>query len=343
MPPRRRAQYGTGTKPARRSDGLWVARFEAGWTADGKRRRVVVSAKTEAACKVKLKDRQREFAADQSTGLNVRETVKSWSETWLPRHARKVRPTTYATDAGAVRKWIVPTLGHRRLSDLTPGDLRKLEDAIRTAGRTSTTALHAHKTLLTMLKAAVVEGHHVPDRVMLAPKPTKAANDRTSIPLAEAWRLLDVIGKRDDAPRWVSALLQGMRQGESLGLTWGAVDLDRGIIDVSWQLQALPYLAHGRRAHPRAGELDPEPVGPRVGLTDGPAHPRRGRPGALARPAAAGGRRAPVRSALPPARDAAHRRVTAHPGGRRPLRHRVHRRTRDARRGLRPRRGRAGP
>jgi integrase len=34
----------------------------------------------------------------------------------------------------------------------------------------------------------------------------------------------------------------GCPRCESLGLTWGAVDLDRGIIDVSWQLQALPYL-----------------------------------------------------------------------------------------------------
>src|SRR5690606_6470517 len=33
-----------------------------------------------------------------------------------------------------------------------------------------------------------------------------------------------------------------MRQGECLGLTWQAVDLDRGHLDISWQLQALPYL-----------------------------------------------------------------------------------------------------
>jgi integrase len=48
--------------------------------------------------------------------------------------------------------------------------------------------------------------------------------------------------QRPDRARWVAALLQGMRQGEVLGLTWECVDLDGALIDVSWQLQALPYV-----------------------------------------------------------------------------------------------------
>jgi integrase len=35
-----------------------------------------------------------------------------------------------------------------------------------------------------------------------------------------------------------------MRQGECLGLTWDAVNFDAGTVDVSWQLQAVPY-RHG--------------------------------------------------------------------------------------------------
>ncbi|MCB1240271.1 MAG: hypothetical protein KDB30_11430 [Tetrasphaera sp.] len=56
-------------------------------------------------------------------------------------HATRVRPTTYTTDSGAIRKWIVPTLGHRRLADLTPADTRALRKAITAAGRSTTTAL----------------------------------------------------------------------------------------------------------------------------------------------------------------------------------------------------------
>ena len=244
--PKPRAAYGSGAKPYHRADGMWVARIEGGWTADGKRKRIPVSAKTEAECKRRLKAKQRELAQGREHGLSVRETVKSWAETWLPRHAQKVRPTTFTTDRGTVNKWIIPTIGHRRLADLTPADLRRLRDTITDAGLSTTTALHAHKTLLTMLKAAIVEGHHVPERVLLAPKPGKATNDRTALPIDEAWRIIGLAGEGGDGSRWAAALLQGMRQSEVLGLTWDRVHLAdtlaESYIDVSWQLQELPYL-----------------------------------------------------------------------------------------------------
>ncbi|MDQ1734439.1 MAG: hypothetical protein QOH56_690 [Pseudonocardiales bacterium] len=56
--------------------------------------------------------------------------------------------------------------------------------------------------------------------------------------------MLRVATDRPDGSRWVAAFLQGMRQGECLGLTWAAVDIAAGHVDVSWQLQAIPY-RHG--------------------------------------------------------------------------------------------------
>lgn len=235
-----RRQYGSGGL-RQRDDGKWVGTIEAGYTPRGTRRRVSVVAATEAEAKRKMKDKQRAIDQDGAAPTTGRATVKSWSDTWLAAHATRVRPSTYTTDAGAVRKWIVPTIGPKRLDTLTPGDMRAVHVAIRKAGRSSTTARQAHWVLIGMLKAALLEGHRVPPNVLLVHAPTRAASDRDAIPLDDAKRILQEAAKGNGA-RWVMALLQGMRQAEVLGLTWDAVDLDKGTVDISWQLQSLPYL-----------------------------------------------------------------------------------------------------
>ena len=234
-----RRQYGTGSI-TRRSDGRYMVRIEAGWTANGTRRRVSRIAKTEAEAKRILRDLQREHAAGEEVG-GRKVTVKAWCDTWLDMQATRVRPKTYDTDASTVRRWIVPTIGHRKLADLTPADVRRLTTAVRDAGRTTTTARYAQAVLQRALKAAVREGHPVPERVMLVDKPAAAVSDRTALTIPEAVAVLDAASRRADGSRWVAALLQGMRQGECLGLTWEHVDFDRERIDVSWQLQTLRY------------------------------------------------------------------------------------------------------
>lgn len=241
MPPRKRRQYGSGSI-TRRPDGKYLGRLEAGYTATGARRRISVVASSEAEVKRRLRDKRMELEREGPGAVTTtRPTVKAWSETWLAAHERSVRPKTYATDTSAVRKSIVPTIGHRRLADLTPGDVRRVTDAVRKAGRTSTTAGYAHAVLQRMLKAAVLEGHRVPDRALLVPKPAPAVSDRDALTVPHAAAVLNLADKQPDGVRWWCALLQGMRQGEVLGLTWDAVDLEAGLVDVSWQLQALPY------------------------------------------------------------------------------------------------------
>lgn len=235
-----RRQYGSGGL-RQRADGKWVGTIEAGYTPRGTRRRVSVVATTKAEAKRKLTAKQRALDTDGAAPTSGRATVKTWSDVWLPIHAAKVRPSTYTTDAGAVRKWIVPTIGAKRLDTLTPGDVRAVHVAIRKAGKSSTTARQAHWVLMGMLKAALLEGHRVPPNVLLVQAPVKAAHDRDAIPLEDVKAILAEAAKGNGA-RWVMALLQGMRQAEVLGLTWDAIDLERGVVDVSWQLQPLPYL-----------------------------------------------------------------------------------------------------
>ena len=94
------------------------------------------------------------------------------------------------------------------------------------------------------LKAASLEGHTIPARIFHVPPPAKGQSDRTEVSVADAIALLKAAETDPRRSRWVAALMQGVRQGECLGLTWEHIDLERGLLDISWQLQPLPY-AHG--------------------------------------------------------------------------------------------------
>lgn len=243
--PKKRRQYRSGSV-YKRADGKWVGSFAAGWSASGARRRLTVVADTEAAAKTKLAQRHREFIKNGPPveGNTGRATVKSWSETWLVIRQKKDRPKTYSSRQSAVNKWIVPTLGTTRLDALTPNHIRRLTDAMLAAGRSSTTARSVQGILTKMLRDALVEGHPVSPRLLEMESPDAAISTREAIPIKDAAALLVTAAKTPDASRWAAALLQGMRQGECLGLTWPCVDLANDVIDVSWQLQPIPY-AHG--------------------------------------------------------------------------------------------------
>lgn len=236
-----RRSYGDGSV-FQRKDGKWVGQFYAGYTPSGNRRRKSVIADTQNKARTRLRIAMREHAAGETT-IDPRATVKAWCDEWLPRQRERVRPAAWNADRGAVANWIIPAIGARKLTDLTPADVRKVHKAV-TAKRAQGTAIRVHATLMGALKAASLEGHTIPARIFQVPPPAQAPTDRTGLTVEQAVKLLKAAERDPRRSRWVAALLQGMRQGECIGLTWDLVDLDRGLIDISWQLQALPY-AHG--------------------------------------------------------------------------------------------------
>lgn len=248
MAERKRRDHGSGSVYQRASDGMWIGTLEAGWTARGTRRRLIVSDKTEAGAKRKLRDKQVKLDRGE-VGHSERTTVKAWATEWLAMKEQTLRPKAYAAAASPTRRWIVPTIGHRRLTQLTPADVRAVATAQRDAGLKGTTAAATHRTLMNMLRTAAREGHAIPQAVLLAEPPTTAKSDRQPLTLPETLACLAVASELPHGTRWVFALLHGMRQGECLGVTWDSLALegDDPALTVGWQLQALPYVGDGRK------------------------------------------------------------------------------------------------
>lgn len=224
-------------------DGRWRAQVFRGYSPAGTRLYRTRTVPTKTAAKTALRDLLRDQHTGAAPEVSRGTTVKTWSEQWLAAHQRAVRPKTYATDAGAVRKWVIPAVGGRRLDQITPGDVRAVAAAVEDAGLSLTTARHAQAMLTRLLRAAQAEGYGIPPRSLAVELPVRGPSDRDAIPLSDVAAILQAAQPRPHYTRWLAAFMQGIRQAEALGLTWDAVDLDRCLIDVSWQLQAIPYRA----------------------------------------------------------------------------------------------------
>ena len=281
--------YGDGSKPLyRESDRIWVASFEAGYTATGGRRRKSVSAKTEAECKRRLRDAVRAYRLEGEISLDPKMNVRRWCDQWLAARKNDVRPLVHQDYRRIVAKWITPTIGHYRLSELSPEAVRKLARAVSAAGLSSGTAAGIHGLLLSILRDARREGYVVPEPVFLTRRPEKAESSRSSLSVVQAATILlnastpnawpalpadptprhadggEIAGRNrtkvqreavtayrlaarrrthaeaTSPARWMVGLMQALRQGEALGLTWGdSINFKNHLIRVDRELVYL--------------------------------------------------------------------------------------------------------
>ena len=232
-----------GNRARHKCRGPWVGALTAGWNERGKRRRVTVTGKTEADVKRRLRDKRNAIAkAGESPQAHaIRKTVKSWADEWLEIRQAKVRPKTWEGDRTAIRQWVIPTIGTKRLVDLAPRDVRAVHAAERNAGHGPASLRRTHWTLIRMLRDAAADGYVVPANVTATEAPAKPESDREALESIQAIAVLHHAADLPHGSRWLVGFFQGLRQGEVLGLTASAIDFARGTIAVEWQLQPLAY------------------------------------------------------------------------------------------------------
>jgi integrase len=219
-----------------RKDG----RFEAAvylTTTEGTRKRVRVYGATWE----KVHQRLVELKGQEHRGIPVPATtytVAGYLDEWLEHVARpSVRPTTYAKYETFVRMYLKPGVGGKRLSRLTPADVRLFLGRQREAGVSPARLQAMHSVLRAALEHAMREDLVLRNVARLVRVPTPSR--RTFV----AWTVKDTLAFlaacRADAlaPAFVLLIALGLRRGEVLGLRWTDVDLDGRSLQVRQQLQ----------------------------------------------------------------------------------------------------------
>lgn len=242
MPKKR--SHGDGALYELKSRGLWRGVVDVGFKADGSRAQKYVHARTQSEARAKLKMLIAEIE-QHGAPLDKTKTVEAWATYWLENDCRlHMKPSALKSYRSAVKVWIIPHLGKKKLHALRPSDLRAVTKAVSDAGRSPDTAVKVHTVISSMLESARLDGL-VPRNIardLVAPKAPES--QRGALTTLDAYTLLDAAQATPDGTRWWFALLTGMRQGERSGATVDSIDLDAGTFTVKWSLTEAKF-EHG--------------------------------------------------------------------------------------------------
>ena len=235
-----RRASGDGSLHLDKARGLWVGRLSLGYDSEGKRIRRSVYAATQREAREKLRQVREAHDAGMRVSAGREPTVAQFLSTWLTDvHLPRVRPTTYRRDSWVVDRRLIPALGRYRLSDLTPLHVENLMRQMTAAGLTPRTAQHTRSVLRAALNQAMRWGLAQRNVAALAEPPPSKRVEVAHLNAEQASQLLRAVdGDRLEGLVTV-ALAVGLRQGEALGLTWDAIDLDAGSVAVLRTLQRI--------------------------------------------------------------------------------------------------------
>lgn len=173
-----------------------------------------------------------------------RQKTAEYLEEWFQRQIdnTKIRPTTARSYRGHLDHYLIPHLGHVRLTELRPHHIDRMFAAIRKANVDAerpvgpTTMRRIHATLRSALGSAV-------KRRVLPYNPASSAdippNERTAIRVwtpEQYGKFLDCIEGDRLFALYVLAGQRGLRRGELLGLRWEDIDFERAELRVVQQL-----------------------------------------------------------------------------------------------------------
>jgi integrase len=244
-------------KPRKDKDGRTIGYYdtiELG-RVDGKRPRKYIYGKTKAEVRAKMKALQ----DDQARGVDLRKdrlTVAQFLRKWIerkPLSRRKGQPLadrTWDHYVPIVTDFLIPRLGHFRMSKLTPGDVEDMRDDLLAEGRAPS---YVAKIIAVGSKAfarAERDGIVARNVFRLAGKPDATPPKRERPTDAHIRQLLaSIVGDADEV--LIHLLVKtGMRKSEALAVRVADLDFNQGTVAVTGTVERAKNSKRGTDGEP---------------------------------------------------------------------------------------------
>lgn len=215
----------------KRKNGSWRALV----TVDGKRLTRTFNTKREGQEWIrKMLDEIDSGLVFESTLI----TLETFINEWLVSIEPSVRFNTFKQYEQVSRQHILPTLGEKRLRDVTPEQIQRLYNQMIRNGSSPRTVQLVHSVLHRALVHAVKLGliPRNPDDATMPPKPKR--KEMQFYDENQVQQLL--ITAKTTGDRFTAlyhlAIATGMRQGELLGLKWSDLDWETGSLQIQRQV-----------------------------------------------------------------------------------------------------------
>src|SRR5215217_2680824 len=215
---RKKRASGEGTI-RKRPNGLWEARL----SISGQYRTKSFYGKTQADARRKREEARKALDAGHSLD-SQRQTVGEYLQGWIDGPLKgSVAPKTYSDYAWICRKYLIPEIGHIRLSKLTAEDLDRLYARKTAASLGPRTVGYIHSTVRVALQRAVKK-RLIPYNVArdAEPPPRGPKKERTTLSLEQVANFFKAAAEAESRfeALFIVAVLAGPRPGELLGLKW---------------------------------------------------------------------------------------------------------------------------
>ncbi len=218
----------------RRGKKSWELSLDLGRDEKGRRRRKFTSVQD---TKAQAQRRLRELLSDLDKGVpaqNSKVTLGEHLVRWLSDYARtNTSPRTVQGYEGAIRRYLVPSLGHIPLIKLTPVHVQALYSEMLDRPLSPQTILHTHRILKQSLSHAIAWGLIIRNVCDAVHPPSPKRKEMTAVDASGVQTLLEEARSSPYGPVIFLALYTGLRRSELMGLRWRAIDLESKSLSVT--------------------------------------------------------------------------------------------------------------
>ena len=228
---------GEGTIFQRASDNRWMGVLQLGYGPTGRPIKKSVSGKTRAEVVKKFKEMQRNLDDGLPTpdnSMTVARLIEGWNVDVLSHQVSKSAADHYLSIA---KNHIIPTLGRKKLFELTTSDVDRLISKKIAQGLSVSTVRRIRSVLAQAIDQGMRWGWVNRNVATLARAPKSFRSEGRTLTVDEARLFLHHLEGHRLKALFTLMLTTGLRRGEALGLQWTDLDSKKRIITVRRQLQ----------------------------------------------------------------------------------------------------------